>query len=84
MNDTFIKHTIYITLMSCTTTVKTPNLKSRLCYIQKVYYRLKALLNSRVFNSDLKMSTVVLLCREEGMLFQGSGAALLNAIPPQK
>ncbi len=49
----------------------------------KVYYRLKALLNRTVFNPDLKMSTVLLLRRKEGMLFQSSAAALLNAIPPK-
>ncbi len=29
------------------------------------------------------MSTVLLLHREEGILFQSSGTALLNAIPPK-
>ncbi len=83
MNSTFIKRTIGVTLMHCTITVKTPNLKSKLCYIFKVYYRLKALLNRRVFNPDLQMSTVLLLYREEGIPFQRSAAALLNAIPPK-
>ncbi len=81
MNGPFIKCTICDTLMHCTITVKTPNLKSRLCYTYKVYYRLKALLNRRVFNPDLKISTVLLLRREEGMLFQRSGGALLMKSP---
>ncbi len=39
----------------------------------KSLHRLKALLNRRVFNPDFKMSTVLLLRREEGILFQRSG-----------
>ncbi len=32
MNGTFIKYTICVILMRCTITVKTQNLKSKLCY----------------------------------------------------
>ncbi len=79
MNGTFIKGTICVTLMRCTNT----KFKIKIVLHIKSLLSIKSSFEQKVFNPDLKMPTVLLLHREEGILFQRSGATLLNTIPPK-